>query len=81
MHPAPCRALLEEKGVTSSSRWSKQRDAMAKDARYKALKRPDRDRVFKAYVAELEVCRVAVPQLHTHPTSAAQLAALLIGQQ
>jgi FF domain len=65
LHFAPCRALLEEKSVTSSSRWSKQRDAMAKDARYKALKRPDRDQVFKAYVAELEVCTDVLPQLHS----------------
>lgn len=41
--------------MTSSSRWSKQRDAMAKDPRYKALDRSSRDRIFKAYVAEVEV--------------------------
>lgn len=52
------RALLEEKGVTSSSRWSKQRDAMSNDARYKALDRSARDRIFKAYVAETEVLAI-----------------------
>lgn len=40
--------------MTSSARWSKQRDAMAKDPRYKVLQRADRDRIFKAYVAQIE---------------------------
>lgn len=54
------RALLEERGVHSSARWSKARDVMKKDARYDALSRDDRDRIFKAYVAEVEV---RVPRL------------------
>jgi len=46
--------------VHNSARWSKARDAMKKDARYDALSRDDRDRIFKAYVAEVEV---RVPRL------------------
>lgn len=50
---AAYRALLRETCVASTSRWSKTKDSLADDPRYKALDRDVRERVFREYVAEL----------------------------
>jgi hypothetical protein len=41
--------------VASSSRWSKTKDAVGKDKRYKAVPRDQREALFRAYTAELQV--------------------------
>ena len=55
-----CRKLLGEKKVAAGARWSKTKDSLAGDKRYKALARDLREQVFRQYVAEQEVCTSAV---------------------
>ena len=49
-----CRALLAERGAHTGMRWSKLKEALAKDKRYKALPRDLRETLFRTYVAEKE---------------------------
>lgn len=42
------------------ARWSKTKDSLAGDKRYKALARDQREQIFRQYVAEQEVCTAAV---------------------
>ncbi len=39
----------------STSRWSKTKEALGKDPRYKAVPRDQREQLFRAYAAELQV--------------------------
>ena len=55
-----CRELLKEKKVAAGARWSKTKDSLAGDKRYKALARDQREHIFRQYVAEQEVCTAAV---------------------
>ncbi|BDA46960.1 Transcription elongation regulator 1 [Coccomyxa sp. Obi] len=48
------RELLKQHKVGPDARWSKTKEALAADARYKELPRDDRERLFRAYVAEQE---------------------------
>lgn len=48
------RALMQEKGVSGKSRWSKMKDAMSDDARYQAVPKPEREQLFRQYVSELQ---------------------------
>ena len=50
-----CRALLAEKGAHAAMRWSKLKESMAKDKRYRAMPREQREPIFKAFVAEKQV--------------------------
>ena len=50
------RQLLVDCGVTSASRYSKTREGLRSDARYKAMPRDAREPAFKQYTAELQVC-------------------------
>ena len=50
-----CRDLLREKKVGPGARWSKLKEQLAGDARYKALPRESREHLFRAFVAEAEV--------------------------
>ncbi len=60
MMPVGCiRELLRQHKVGPDARWSKTKEALAADDRYKALPRDDRERLFRAYVAEQEVCSFA----------------------
>lgn len=51
-----CRQLLVDCGVTSTARYSKTREGLRGDARYKAMPRDAREPAFKQYTAELQVC-------------------------
>ncbi|GAB4818752.1 hypothetical protein N2152v2_005798 [Parachlorella kessleri] len=53
------RALLKEHGVGSTSRWSKTKEALGKDPRYKAVPRDQREQLFRAYAAELQAAEEA----------------------
>lgn len=47
-------AMLKEVGeVTSSSRWSRVKDKLRNDSRYRTVKREEREALFNSYVAEL----------------------------
>ncbi|PIN12081.1 Transcription factor CA150 [Handroanthus impetiginosus] len=49
------KSMLHEKGdFTSSSRWSKVKDSLKSDPRYKAVKHEDREKLFNEYIAELK---------------------------
>ncbi|CAL5224177.1 g6817 [Coccomyxa viridis] len=48
------RELLKENKVAAGARWSKTKDSLAGDKRYKALARDQRERIFRQYVAEQE---------------------------
>lgn len=50
-----CRSLLWDLDVTSSSRYSRTREALRPDPRYKAMPKAAREPAFKKYVAELQV--------------------------
>lgn len=50
------RELLREHRIGPGARWSKSKEALAADARYKALPRDGREKLFRAYVAEQEAC-------------------------
>eukprot|EP01018_Ginkgo_biloba_P031680 Gb_26149 [translate_table: standard] len=46
--------MLSDKGdINASSRWSRVKDSLRSDSRYKAVKREDREALFNEYVAEL----------------------------
>ncbi|GER42023.1 pre-mRNA-processing protein PRP40 [Striga asiatica] len=46
--------LQDRKDITSSSRWSKVKDSLKSDPRYKSVKHDDREKLFDEYVAELK---------------------------
>ncbi|KAL3634363.1 hypothetical protein CASFOL_021417 [Castilleja foliolosa] len=49
------KSMLQDKGViTSSSRWSKVKDSLKDDPRYKSVKHDDREKIFNEYIAELK---------------------------
>jgi hypothetical protein len=54
--PAWRRELLRDKGVGPGARWSKSKELLAGDERYRALPREAREAVFRAFIAEAEVC-------------------------
>ena len=54
-HQVPCRSLLQDLGVTAASRYSRTRESLRPDARYKAMPKAAREPAFKQYVAELQV--------------------------
>ena len=56
----PCRDLLKDKKVAAGARWSRTKDSLASDRRYKALARDVREQIFRKYVAEQEVCNAAM---------------------
>lgn len=56
-----CRQLLVDCGVTATSRYSKTREGLRSDARYKAMPRDAREAAFKHFTAELQVCRLLHP--------------------
>ena len=49
------RALLEEVGVSATTRYSKMKDSLRGDKRYRAVASADREEVFKLYQADLKV--------------------------
>jgi len=49
-----CRALLKETKVSSSSRYSKVREDLRVDERYKAMSSSQREAAFKLYQADLK---------------------------
>ena len=46
--------------MAAGARWSKTKDSLAGDKRYKALARNQRELLFRQYVGEQEVCAAAV---------------------
>ncbi|KAK9829764.1 hypothetical protein WJX72_007763 [[Myrmecia] bisecta] len=56
---AEFRALLAESGVDAKARWSKTKDQVGSDARYRGLPREEREPAFRAYVAELQAAAEA----------------------
>ncbi|KAL0368565.1 UNVERIFIED_CONTAM: Pre-processing protein 40C [Sesamum calycinum] len=49
------KSMLQDKGnITSSSRWSKVKESLKSDPRYKSVKHEDREKLFNEYVAELK---------------------------
>ncbi|XP_057860984.2 pre-mRNA-processing protein 40C [Cryptomeria japonica] len=51
---ASFKAMLREKGdINANSRWSRIKDGLRGDSRYKAVKREDREALFNEYVQEL----------------------------
>ncbi|KAK4482536.1 hypothetical protein RD792_009695, partial [Penstemon davidsonii] len=49
------KSMLQDKGdITSASRWSKVKDNLKSDPRYKSVKHEDREKIFNEYVAELK---------------------------
>lgn len=65
---AGCRQLLVDCGVTATSRYSKTREGLRSDARYKAMPRDAREAAFKHFTAELQVCRHLYPTLQCRTT-------------
>ena len=55
-----CRSLLQDLDVTSASRYSRTREALRPDPRYKAMPKAAREPAFKKYVAELQVRLLSV---------------------
>ncbi|KAI3469941.1 hypothetical protein Pfo_026604 [Paulownia fortunei] len=55
------KLMLQDKGdITSSSRWSKVKDSLKSDLRYKSVKHEDREKLFNEYVAELKAAEEEV---------------------
>ena len=50
-----CRDLLKDSDVSTLSRWSKVKDSLRSDKRYKALPSAEREATFKQYLADLWV--------------------------
>lgn len=49
------KCMLQEKGdITASSRWSKVKDSLRNDPRYKSVKHEDREIMFNEYISELK---------------------------
>ncbi|KNA14632.1 hypothetical protein SOVF_105590 isoform B [Spinacia oleracea] len=49
------KSMLRERGdVTASSRWSRVKDGLRDDSRYKAVKHEEREALFNAYISELK---------------------------
>ncbi|KAL1561633.1 pre-mRNA-processing protein 40C-like [Salvia divinorum] len=46
--------LKDREDITSTSRWSKVKDSLRSDPRYKSVKHEDREKLFNEYVAELK---------------------------
>jgi hypothetical protein len=55
------RELLRQHKVGPDARWSKTKEVLAADERYKALPRDDRERLFRVYVGEQEVRHLLAP--------------------
>ncbi|EPS62208.1 hypothetical protein M569_12583, partial [Genlisea aurea] len=54
------KSMLQDKGrVTSSSRWSKVKDSLKGDPRYRAIRHEDRERLFNEFVDELKAAEDA----------------------
>ncbi|GMH45182.1 hypothetical protein BSKO_13139 [Bryopsis sp. KO-2023] len=49
------KALLQEHGVTSSSRWSKTKQALSEDDRFNAVARADREELFRKHVEGIKL--------------------------
>ncbi|KAM7469951.1 hypothetical protein LguiA_008134 [Lonicera macranthoides] len=48
-------SMLRDKGdITTSSRWSKMKDGLRNDPRYKSVKHEDREALFNEYISELK---------------------------
>ena len=62
-----CRALLKETKVSASSRYSKVREDLRGDERYKAMSSSQREAAFKLYQADLKA------RTSTHDTDVVQL--------
>lgn len=62
------RELLKQHKVGPDARWSKTKEVLAADARYKDLPRDDRERLFRAFVAEQEVRPSCLLLVSTHAT-------------
>ncbi|KAL7180845.1 hypothetical protein ACSBR1_039832 [Camellia fascicularis] len=55
------KSMLREKAdITTSSRWSKVKDSLRNDPRYKSIKHEDREILFNEYIAELKSAEVEV---------------------
>ncbi|XP_071927412.1 pre-mRNA-processing protein 40C-like isoform X1 [Coffea arabica] len=48
------KSMLKEGDITSNSRWSKVKDSLRNDPRYKSVKHEDREALFNEYIAELK---------------------------
>lgn len=46
--------LQDNRDITSSSRWSKVKDSLKSDSRYKSVNHEDREKLFNEYIAELK---------------------------
>ncbi|XP_073276275.1 pre-mRNA-processing protein 40C isoform X2 [Primulina huaijiensis] len=46
--------LQDNSDITSSSRWSKVKDSLKSDSRYKSVNHEDREKLFNEYIAELK---------------------------
>jgi hypothetical protein len=51
----PHRELLRERKIGPTARWSKTKEALSSDTRYKAVPRDAREQLFRQYIAEQEV--------------------------
>lgn len=65
MSDGTCRQLLVDMGVTSTSRYSRTKEGLRTDRRYKAMAKDAREPAFKHYVAQLQVC-TSVASFHQH---------------
>lgn len=55
------KSMLREKAdITTSSRWSKVKDSLRNDPRYKSIKHEDREILFNEYISELKSAAVEV---------------------
>ncbi|KAF5939540.1 hypothetical protein HYC85_023799 [Camellia sinensis] len=55
------KSMLREKAdITTSSRWSKVKDSLRNDPRYKSIKHEDREILFNEYISELKSAEVEV---------------------
>ena len=56
IHLSPLlRKLLSDSGINGSSRWSKSKDTLSKDKRYKAMPREHREKLFRDFIAQQKV--------------------------
>ncbi|KAL2506465.1 Pre-mRNA-processing protein 40C [Abeliophyllum distichum] len=55
------KSMLQDRGdITSSSRWSKVKDSLKGDARYKSVKHEDREKLFNEYISELKAAEKSI---------------------
>ncbi|XP_073143093.1 pre-mRNA-processing protein 40C isoform X2 [Henckelia pumila] len=52
--------LQDNRDITSSSRWSKVKDSLKSDSRYKSVNHEDREKLFNEYIAELKAAEVEI---------------------